>query len=68
MSEDPFDEEIGEESDKCKKHGGKPVDILYILEGARLTLEANEAPSHTALTELGLRAGSRLFMDELVHS
>ena len=67
MSEDPLTAAMGEERDTSREHGGRPVEMLYALEGSRLILVTNKLPSHTELTALGFWATSRLFISELVY-
>ena len=66
--EEPFTDATGEDSDTSKEQGGRPVEMLYSLDEARLMLATNDKPSHTALSDLGFSVSSVLLMNGLVHN
>ena len=68
ISDEPLTEAMLEEREMSREQGGRPVEMLYMLDTARLILATSEVPSHTPLSAFGLRAMSRLFMTGPVHS
>ena len=54
MSDEPLTEAMLEEREISREQGGRPVEMLYMLDAARFILATNEVPSHTPLSAFGL--------------